>query len=40
MTKWVQRLLIANIGMYFLQQTLPGLTEALMFAPGYALTRP
>ncbi len=40
MTRWVQRLLIANIGMYFLQQTLPGITTALMFAPGYSLTRP
>ena len=40
MTRWVQRLLIANIGMFFLQQTLPGVTSALMFAPGYALVRP
>ena len=40
MTRWVQRLLIANIGFYFLQQTLPGFTDALMFVPGYALMRP
>jgi membrane associated rhomboid family serine protease len=40
MTRWVQRLLIANIGMYFLQQTLPGVTDALMFVPVFALSRP
>ena len=40
MTRWVQRLLIANVGFYFLQQTLPGFTNALTFFPGYALSRP
>jgi membrane associated rhomboid family serine protease len=40
MTRWVQRLLIANIGMYFVQQTMPGVTEALMFVPAAALLRP
>ncbi len=40
MTPWVRNLLIANIGMYFVQQTMPGVTEALLFAPYAALERP
>ena len=40
MTRWVQRLLIANIAMYFLQQTLPGLEGALLFDPRFAIVRP
>ena len=40
MTRWVQRLLIANIGMFFVQQTMPGVTESLMFVPYAALLRP
>jgi membrane associated rhomboid family serine protease len=40
MTRWVQRLLIINVGMYFVQQTMPGVTEALMFVPVLALSRP
>jgi membrane associated rhomboid family serine protease len=40
MTRWVQRLLIANVGMYFVQQTIPGVTDTLMFVPVYALTHP
>jgi membrane associated rhomboid family serine protease len=40
MTPWVKNLLIANIGMYFVQQTMPGVTDALMFVPVYALARP
>lgn len=40
MTPWVQRLLIANVLMYFLQQTVPGLTEALAFVPMAILARP
>jgi membrane associated rhomboid family serine protease len=41
-TPWVQRLLIANILVFFLQQTIPGLTEQLSFVPhaGYMLTHP
>ena len=33
MTPWVQRLLIANVLVYFLQQTVPGLTGQLAFYP-------
>jgi rhomboid family protein len=40
MTRWVQRILIANIGMFFVQQTMPGVTESLMFVPVGALARP
>lgn len=40
MTPWVLRLLIANVVMYFLQQTVPGLTTALAFYPPEILTRP
>src|ERR1019366_3824610 len=40
MTRWVQRLLIANVGMYFVQRTMPGVTDALMFVPVLALVRP
>jgi membrane associated rhomboid family serine protease len=40
MTRWVQRLLIANIGMFFVQQTMPGVTESLMFVPYAAFLRP
>lgn len=40
MTPWVLRLLVANVVVYFLQQTVPGLTEALVFVPTAILTRP
>jgi membrane associated rhomboid family serine protease len=40
MTRWVMRLLIANVGMYFVQQTMPGVTDALMFVPVYVLRQP
>ena len=40
MTRWVKNLLIANIGMYFVQQTMPGVTEALMFVPVFAFRQP
>jgi membrane associated rhomboid family serine protease len=40
MTRWVQRLLIANVAMYFVQSTMPGVTDALMFVPVLALARP
>ena len=40
MTPWVLRLLIANVVMYFLQQTVPGLTAALAFYPPEILARP
>ncbi len=40
MTPWVKRLLIANVGVFFLQLTVPGLTELLAFYPPYAIVRP
>ncbi|MEO8621936.1 MAG: rhomboid family intramembrane serine protease, partial [bacterium] len=41
MTPWVQRLLIANVLMYFVTQTAsPGLMGALEFVPAYILVRP
>lgn len=39
-TRWVRNLLIANVAIYFLQQTMPGVTNAFMFAPGTELARP
>ena len=40
MTPWVLRLLIANVVVYFLQQTIGGLTQSLMFVPSLIWTRP
>lgn len=40
MTPWVQRLLIANVLVFFLQQTMPGLEMQLAFIPALMLTRP
>jgi membrane associated rhomboid family serine protease len=40
MTPWVTRLLAANVIVFFLQQTLAGLTSLLAFVPVYALVRP
>ncbi len=40
MTPWVRRLIVANIVVYFLEQTAPGVTNALAFVPAYALYRP
>lgn len=40
MTPWVQRLLIANVAMFFIQQTAPGLTSALVFVPRAVLYMP
>ncbi len=39
-TPVVRALLIANVAAFFLQQTLPGLTQAFAFVPLYALGRP
>jgi membrane associated rhomboid family serine protease len=36
----VTRLLVANVAMYFVQMTMPGVTDALMFVPALALARP
>lgn len=40
MTPWVQRLLIANVLVFFLQWTVPGLTEQFEFVPAAILARP
>ena len=40
MNKWVQRLLIANVLMYFVQQTVAGTTEALLFVPSGMFIHP
>ena len=40
MTSWVQRLLIANVLVFFLQQTVPGLEVQLAFIPAFMLARP
>lgn len=40
MTPWVQRLLILNVLMFFLQMTVSGLTNLLHFVPSQALTQP
>jgi membrane associated rhomboid family serine protease len=39
-TPWVQRLIIANILVYFVQLTVGGATYFLEFIPVYALARP
>ena len=40
MTPWVLRLLFANIGVYFLQLTVPALTDQFAFVPALALREP
>ena len=40
MTPWVKRLLIANVVMFFIQQSVPGLTPELMLLPAALLQRP
>ena len=40
MTPWVQRLLIANVVMFFVQQTVRTVTPLLEFVPVNVLTRP
>jgi membrane associated rhomboid family serine protease len=39
-TPWVQRLLIANVVMFFLQLALPGVSRALVLVPSELLVRP
>jgi membrane associated rhomboid family serine protease len=39
-TPWVRRLLVANIIVFFLQQTVGGLTNALAFVPAYIFQAP
>ena len=40
MTPWVQRLIIANVLMYFLQQTAPVVTGLFIFFPAEMFIRP
>jgi membrane associated rhomboid family serine protease len=40
MTEVVRVLLMANVAAFFLQMTMPGLVNALVFVPQLALTRP
>ncbi|HEY9225670.1 MAG TPA: hypothetical protein VIP11_03430, partial [Gemmatimonadaceae bacterium] len=40
MTPWVKRLIIANVLMYFLEQTAPGLVSSLVFQPRYVFREP
>ena len=40
MTPWVKRLIIANVIVFFLQQTAPGVTGMLAFVPRYILLQP
>jgi membrane associated rhomboid family serine protease len=40
MTPWVQRLLYANIAVYLLQMSLPGMTRVLALVPAALLVRP
>jgi membrane associated rhomboid family serine protease len=40
MTPWVQRLILANIGMFFVQLAAPGLADPLVFVPMMVLSRP
>jgi membrane associated rhomboid family serine protease len=40
MTPWVTRLIVANIIVYLLQISLPGVTELFALVPAYLLQRP
>lgn len=40
MTPWVLRLIVANIAVYFLQQTASGIVPALVFVPTEVLSQP
>lgn len=40
MTPWVKRLLIANVGVFLLQQAFPQLTGDLAFSASHAMTAP
>ena len=40
MTPWVQRLIIANVIMFFVEQTAPGLTRYLVLEPRAVLIEP
>lgn len=40
MTPWVKRLIIANVIVFFLEQTVRGLIPLLSFTPAYVLSKP
>ena len=40
MNSWTMRLIIANVGLYVLSLAAPGLMNAMMLVPAYALLRP
>lgn len=40
MTPWTLRLIIANVVVYFLERTMPGLTSQLAFMPALVVYRP
>ena len=40
MSYWVLRLLIANLGVYFLEQAAPSIVNAFAFVPALVLSRP
>ena len=40
MTPWVQRLIVLNILMFFVQMTAPGFANQLVLVPALVLTRP
>ena len=40
MTPWVRNLIIANIIVFFLEQTAPGIANTLVFVPAYVLIHP
>jgi membrane associated rhomboid family serine protease len=40
MTPWVRNLLFANVAVFFMQMTMPGVTNALVFVPALVLVRP
>ena len=40
MTPWVKRLIVANVIVFFLEQTVPGLVGLLAFVPSAAFSQP
>lgn len=40
MTPWVLRIIIANVAVFFIQQTTPEITELFMLVPALGLVRP
>lgn len=40
MTPWVRRLIIANVVVFFLEQTMPGVANSLALVPAYVYLQP